>query len=33
MHAFVVLGFVVTYQAQRLAWGTSPWLCQVWRKP
>jgi len=31
MHAFV-LGCVVPYQAQRLAWGTSPWLCQVWRK-
>jgi len=35
MHAFVVLGFVLPYQAKRLAWGTSlkwPILCWVGRK-
>jgi len=32
MHAFVVLGFVLPYQAKRLAWGTSPkWpICVEW---
>ena len=35
MHAFVVLGLVFSYQAKRLAWGTSPkWLilCRMGRK-